>query len=270
MLSEIATRQPIMSPQKPLSKTEIAVRNGRTVYINNVRQADPETMGKNEVVLKLSNNKKLGKQVTIGRLKGFPIYSLSLEERATCPTSCVHWADCYGNNMPFAHRYSAGEKLESMLESELDTLQKKHPDGFLVRLHVLGDFYSSKYVGKWSDWLNKFPALNIYGYTAYHPTATDPREREIGEAILALRATFGARFSVRFSGNYTDSDLTALSYDDPRAVTAVEQKRAFICPTQISKKTKKYVAPKEEALVPNCGACGLCWTTKKPVAFMTH
>ena len=47
---------------------------------------------------------KLGRLVTKGKFKGYKVFSLTLEERATCPTSCERWGDCYGNNMPFAHR----------------------------------------------------------------------------------------------------------------------------------------------------------------------
>ena len=36
------------------------------------------------------NNKKLGRKVLKGKWKGAYIYSLTLTERATCPTSCHH------------------------------------------------------------------------------------------------------------------------------------------------------------------------------------
>ncbi|MBY0515046.1 MAG: hypothetical protein K2P78_14230, partial [Gemmataceae bacterium] len=50
------------------------------------------------------SNVKIGRDVRKGKLKGYWIYTLSLEERATCPTSCEHWRSCYGNAMPFAKR----------------------------------------------------------------------------------------------------------------------------------------------------------------------
>jgi hypothetical protein len=241
---------------KTLTKTELAVTAGRTVFKNRVKQADRATMGKTELLIKRSTNVKLGKKVTKGHLKGMPIYTLTLEERATCPRSCAHWADCYGNNMMYAYRYQAGPELENMLETELTELQRKHPNGFLVRLHVLGDFYSVGYVAKWAKWLGQFPALNIYGYTANQPDASDPTEQAIGQAIWSLRS-MSDRFQVRFSGNFNHDKMTANSADDPRAVQAVEDKQAFICPVQTDK-------------VSDCGACGLCWTSKKPVVFITH
>ena len=126
---------------KQLSKTEIAVMNGKTIFTNRIKQANRETMAKSELLIKKSTNVKLGKKVTKGKWKGFPIFTLTLEERATCPRSCQHWATCYGNNMMYAYRYEAGLALENMLEIELADLQAKHPKGFLVRLHILGDFY---------------------------------------------------------------------------------------------------------------------------------
>jgi|14BtaG_2_1085337.scaffolds.fasta_scaffold03693_11 hypothetical protein len=260
---------------KSLSKTEIAIANAKTVFGNRVKQANRDTMGKTELLIKRSTNVKLGKKITKGKFAGFPIYTLTLEERATCPRSCAHWADCYGNNMMYAYRYAAGPALEAMLEAELSDLQRKHPRGFMVRLHILGDFYSVSYVAKWASWLGKFPALHIYGYTANnpfcYPTKENQKEREIGQAILSLRTACPDRFAIRFSGNFDDeSGWTANSYDDQRAVAAVQAKQAFLCPTQISKTTGKYAQKGEETLVPDCGACGLCWTAKKPVVFITH
>src|SRR4051812_29502603 len=45
------------------------------------------------------NSRKIGKRVTKGRYKGFFIFTLTLEERATCPSTCLEWKTCYGNSM---------------------------------------------------------------------------------------------------------------------------------------------------------------------------
>jgi hypothetical protein len=242
---------------KTLSKTELAIANARTVFATTVKNADRATMGKTETLLKKSTNVKLGKKVTKGKLAGFPIYTLTLEELATCPRSCAHWADCYGNNMPFATRYAVGAEFENMLADELAALQKRHPKGFLVRLHILGDFYSVGYVAKWGKWLAQFPALHIYGYTANQPDAADAQERAIGQAVLTLRNACGDRFAIRFSGNFNDATMTANSADDARAMAAVKAKQAFICPVQTDR-------------VADCGSCTLCWASRKPVVFITH
>ena len=243
---------------KPLTKTEQAIMESRSIFQKTVKDADRSIMGKTETLLKRSTNVKLGKKVTKGHLRGFPIYTLTLEERATCPRSCAHWADCYGNNMHLAIRYNAGPALEAMLEDELVELQRKHPKGFLVRLHILGDFYSVSYVAKWAKWLTQFPALHIYGYTANQPNAADPTERAIGQAIKTLRDNCADnRFAIRFSGNFEDPEFTANSADDTRAIAAVDAKQAFICPVQQDR-------------VKDCGSCALCWTSRKPVVFITH
>ena len=239
-----------------LTKTQIAANEGRTLFQYQVRKADRSLMGKTELLVKKSTNDKLGKKVKKGYYKGFPIYTLTLEERATCPRSCFHWQNCFGNNMRYAYRYEAGPALEAMLEIELAELQRLHPKGFLVRLHILGDFYSVSYVAKWASWLGKFPALKIYGYTANQPNAIDKLEREIGQAILSLRENANGRFAIRFSGNF-DDNFSANSFDDIRSKEAIERKEAILCPEQTGQ-------------VNSCADCALCWAADKPIIFETH
>ena len=254
---------------KQLSKTELAVLAGKSVYHGLRVKSALDGMAKTERALKPSTNTKLGKRVTSGKLKGFPILTLTLEERATCPRSCAHWADCYGNNMMNATRYKADAALVEQIEADLLFYQSKYPQGFLVRLHVLGDFFSVAYVAQWAKWLGMFPALHVYGYTANQPDAADNKERGIGQAILSLREACSIRFAVRFSGSFTDS-FSALSNDDSRARDMLAEKQAFVCPTQISKETGNLAVKGEATLAESCGACGACWQSKKPVVFITH
>ena len=145
--------------------TETARIEGTTAYRKSVKQ--PPTTSKTLLVLKPgSNNKKLGYKVTKGRWKGKYLYSLTLEERATCPRYCHHWSDCYGNNMPFAHRYNVGSSLLPAIHSDISHLRSKHPQGIVIRLHVLGDFYSVVYVDFWRRMLDLWPNLCLFGYTA--------------------------------------------------------------------------------------------------------
>src|SRR5690606_37043752 len=44
------------------------------------------------------NNVKIGNDVRKGLFRGYRIFTLTLEERATCPRSCANWTSCYGNN----------------------------------------------------------------------------------------------------------------------------------------------------------------------------
>ncbi len=233
------------------TKTELAIKNGVSLFHNHKVKSVLDGMGKTEKVIKKSTNVKLGKTVKTGIFKGMPIFTLTLEERATCSSTCAHWKTCYGNNMPFATRYSAGEELETTIETELEILNRKHKNGFLVRLHILGDFYSVDYVKKWASWLNRFPNLFVYGYSERKPNTP------IGKSLNILRKSYGRRFMVRTSGDFKSRTMTALSFDDPRAIKQIATKKAFICPVQQDK-------------TDNCGTCGLCWTAQKNVVFMTH
>src|SRR5262249_24053099 len=123
-----------------------------------------------------------------GRWRGFAAYMLTLEERATCPTTCRHLRSCYGNKMHLAQRMQAGSDLEWRLVREVALLHIDHPDGFAVRLHELGDFYSVEYVELWGRLLERYPGLHIWGYTAH-------TDGPIFAALVALVKRYGGRFA---------------------------------------------------------------------------
>ena len=233
-----------------LTKTEIAVAVGRTLFPMKVKSA--KELGRTENVLKVpGKDNKLGRVVTQGRWKGFRIFGLSLEERATCPTSCSHWGNCYGNNMPFATRYEVDEALLPRMQEELARLQRKYPSGFAIRLHILGDFYSLAYVRFWREALELFPALHVWGYTGRIDN-TDP----VHHALAGLVRDQYDRFRIRWSGDL-QSKQGALSYDDIGVPEMVTDKVAFLCPEQTGH-------------TQSCGTCGACWQSAKPVVFTTH
>jgi len=198
-----------------------------------------------------SNNKLAGKAGSrtwrAGSFKGMPLYQLSLEERATCPSTCGAWNICYGNNMPFASRINPLRKpqvLFDRLSYELDGLDKKHPEGYSVRLHVLGDFFSVEYVRFWERQLEERPALNIYGYTH--------RIDEIGDEIERVWFRFQARFNVLQSDSTKYAMPSAFIEGHPEAADAV------ICPEQTEK-------------ADGCLDCGLCTVPRfKGVQFLVH
>ena len=234
-----------------MSKTEMAIKNGVSVFHAHKVKSVLDGMGKTENVIKKSTNIKLGKKVTKGILKGIPIYTVTLEERATCAKTCAHWSTCYGNNMPFATRYEGDKALTDRIALELEQLNRKHKNGFLVRLHILGDFYSVEYVELWNKWLSQFENLYVYGYSE-RKSGTP-----IGDALNVIRTRWTTRFMVRVSGDFNLRTMTALSYDDERAIEQLVNKQAFICPVQEDK-------------TDNCASCGLCWTAQKNVVFKTH
>lgn len=191
------------------------------------------------------NNKKIGAMVMKGAWRGMPIYTLTLEERATCPRSCIHWLSCYGNQMHWSKRIQAGGALETGLRAELAMYQHLHPKGFVIRLHVLGDFYSAAYVELWRAWLLTFPALRVFGYTAWQ------RGTNIGDAVIRLRDAHWDRFAVRTSDG-GEGELCTVSIDVPS-----EAGSAIVCPAQTDK-------------TECCSTCALCWATPRNIAFLRH
>lgn len=193
------------------------------------------------------NNVKIGRDVRKGHLRGYWIYTLSLEERATCPRSCAHWYDCYGNNMPFAKRLEHGPELEAAIEAQLARLLAvRGRRGVLVRLHALGDFYSVEYVDFWRRMLAQFPTLALFGYSARHNDA-------IGTEIALMIRQFGwGRAAIRFSDAPwpTNATISAQKVEDAPA-------NAFVCPEQTGR-------------TQCCATCGACWGTTKNVAFLGH
>jgi hypothetical protein len=223
-----------------------AIEVGRSLF--HKRGVKPVAALKNLLVSGHSNV-KIGNDVRLGEHHlGYRIYTLSLEERATCPSSCLHWRTCYGNNMPYAKRVDHREprELERRLEAEIQELLHKPWPGILIRLHALGDFFDESYVDFWANMLAKYDRLAVYGYTARRPS--DP----IGGTILDVKNLYGRRFAVRWSDGGLGSDCTvSIRPGDPKPAGA------FLCPEQTGR-------------VAGCGKCGLCWNKTKDVAFVEH
>jgi hypothetical protein len=219
---------------------------GRTKFPKSVKTVAEVT----NLLVSGHSNVKIGRDVRKGKLRGYWIYTLSLEERKTCPLTCEHWQSCYGNNMPYAKRVDFTDPtLLTALEAELEKLIGTHGrKGILVRLHALGDFYSPAYVGFWRRMLVKHPRLAIYGYTARRRSSPDG----IGRAIDLLNNDFGERCMIRWSSGGLKT-MSTVNIGEESSKPA----DAFICPEQTGK-TK------------GCGTCGLCWGTSKNVAFLEH
>lgn len=224
-----------------LNPSHPALHENRTIHKSKVVAVN------NRLFKKASENIKLGGKgdglVTKGKLRGYKMFSLTLQERATCPPTCIHWTDCFGNNMAFAHRFEHGENLEKELPIQVGTLLKKNPKGVLIRLHVLGDFYSREYVELWSTLLKQHEKLAIFGYSAR--TSNDP----IGVALRIQGILFPKQSFIRYSVN---------NYDEGRFIaTNIKLPGAITCPEQTGK-------------TDSCTTCSFCWETKIPVHFITH
>lgn len=228
-----------------LGALDPAYRTGRSIFPSRV--FDPDEVQR---VLKDGHqSRKIGKFVTKGPRRGWPIFTLTLEERATCPRTCEAWAFCYGNNMQAAERIVAGEQLLEALTLELEALQREHPAGFMVRLHVLGDFYSADYVHFWTLALETFPALHVFGFTARLPGT------EIGDLLWALTEKDWGRFAIRFSG--LDSHEKASILQGDSCSRTPDSAKAIPCPAQTE-------------ATECCATCALCWHSKRSIMFARH
>jgi hypothetical protein len=221
------------------------IQEGRTKFTKAV-QAPNE-----HILVSGHNNIKIGRIVRKGKLRGYHIFTLSLEERKTCPSSCSHWQSCYGNNMPFAkrvdHTHPDFRKLLAQAVATLCAKPRKGRQGVLIRLHALGDFFDVSYVNFWGGMLRIFPNLSIYGYTAHRPAS------DIGWSITERLNSYGAgRSMIRFSNGGLDT-MSTVTIGNPESCPP----NAFICPEQTGKTL-------------GCDTCALCWSTKKNVAFLEH
>jgi hypothetical protein len=219
-----------------------AVISGRTIYTSRVFPPDERPVLKSGV-----NSPKTGPRIIKGEWAGMPVYTLTLEERATCPRRCERWRSCYGNRMHWAIRFRPGPALESAIARDVAALARIHVQGFAVRLHILGDFYSTAYVDCWRTLLDTHHELRVFGFTRRWGS-DDP----VAGAVLKLRRDHQDRFRMRLS-NAPDAANTTITVETP--YQAPED--SILCPAQ-AKKTAY------------CGTCALCWETERRIAFVQH
>lgn len=240
-LRRFTDHKPAGSPYE-LSPSHPAAVDGTSLFRARVAFPGSEPLLKSGM-----HNRKIGKRVVKGRWAGMPIYTLTLEERATCPRTCSHWLDCYGNKMNWSTRWRHGPELEKALDRELHLLARQHRRGFVVRLHVLGDFYSSAYVDRWLGWLVAIPQLHVWGYTARR------RDSAIGERISYINEQMAPRWVVRFSEDLGELGTVTIYSPNARGNTPL----GVVCPAQTDDSEC-------------CGTCGLCWQSKCSIVFLAH
>lgn len=221
-----------------------ALTEKRTLYPGTVVDVLPADILKSGV-----HASKIGGEVIKGKWRGMPIYTLTLEERATCPTSCGHWRSCFGNKMNFAVRIN--HKLPGFgaaLAANVQRLGLAHSGGFVVRLHVLGDFYSVAYVRLWEGLLDAVPALRVFGYSARWDARNDP----VAAALVPLVMRRWERFAIRFSDAPIDECAT-VSIEHP-----------------IQRPADAVVCPEQTGQTESCSSCAFCWQSRRRVAFVQH
>ena len=236
-----------------LSPLNPALKEKRTIQTGTVKNTP---LWPASVLKPANSNTKLSKSgnlVKIGPFKDYYCVSLTLEERKTCPSSCHHWADCYGNGMYRAQRFKHGKELNEKIENELKELCAKYP-GVLVRLHILGDFYHTEYISFWANQLAAHLNLAIFGYSARI-------EGVLHRQLCAVKSVYGNRFSIRFSTDKNSRVLNSYVGHDVEHYARSEDyngKDCFVCPEQTGK-------------VADCLSCGICFSnSKKAVKFLNH
>jgi hypothetical protein len=224
-----------------------ALMQGRTIYPSTV----VHPRGVKHALKSGVHAAKIGGVVMKGDWRGLPVFTLSLEERATCPMSCRHWRSCYGNHMHLSERLQHGPDLEWRLERELGWLEVRCQTGFVVRLHVIGDFYSVEYVNFWRRMIANIPTLRVYGYTARWDYEKDPIARALMD--FAHEQWAGERrFAIRFS-NAPAEHCTTITIEHPYQ----KPDDAILCPQQTGQ-------------TESCSTCALCWSTTRRIAFLQH
>lgn len=144
------------------------------------------------------------------------------------------------------------------LEMELTALAGKHPFGFAVRLHTLGDFYSADYVKFWGFMLDALPSLHLFGFTAYRAVADDEREAEIGAEVENLNVAHPKQSFIRFSGEPGAGGSRV--FDNAPPAGSAEGVGVIMCPAQTGETAA-------------CATCGLCWNETawgKSIGFLRH
>src|SRR5690348_4524574 len=204
------------------------------------------------VLKRADGNTKLGGDtgftILKGPFRGKPLFMLTLEERATCPTTCQNWNRCFGDNMPFAKRHQVDGVLMTAITQDVRKLAGKYPGGFVVRLHILGDFPSVVYVDHWMGLLAQHQALHVFGYTHW------PHGSPIGDAVVRMVKQFPKRVSILRSDGLPGDPL-------PLAITV--DRGAPAAPGTV-------VCPEQSGKTASCLTCGLCMNGRASVTFIDH
>ncbi len=268
-----------------LSDSHQAIRNRTTVYPSTIIHARDVP----RLLIDGRNNYKTGDRVVKGPWEGGKIFTLTLPERMTCPRHCNHWLDCYGNAMPFSRRILPSVDLVTRLDQELWHHTHKYKR-VVVRLHVLGDFFSVEYVKSWTKFLALYENLHVFGYTAWRQTD------QIGIEIALMMRKYPDRAVIRWSSPLPQplGSITVTELPPARARNLTQQTRP-IFPTSASdlldrvlpissdipsddrvpsrRGVKITVCPAQTGATDCCGTCALCWSPSYKhgcIAFIRH
>jgi hypothetical protein len=146
--------------------------------------------------------------------------------------------------------------LLERIEAQVKDLSLRFPRGFIVRLHILGDFATVSYAQFWLRLIREYPALRVFGFTAHQ------RHTAIGR-LLEAESVRWDRFRLRFSDNPQPERATAVIYVKPGLKgPSGNHDGGYVCPVDSSDKEM-------------CGTCGYCWSDSpklrdKRILFIAH
>lgn len=247
------TDKPDLDPTavRELPPDHLAMVESRTLFPNTVVTVDENF--EDRLLVSGRESRKLGETITKGQFKGYALYQLSLEERATCPADCEARSFCYGNGMQFGRRHRIVDEdfFFVLIEDEIREILSVEKHGLMVRLHVLGDFPSVSYVERWAKELASHPRLACFGYT--HRKTHD----DIGRAIAKVKARYPDRFRIRWSATKPAEDSAVITTRRPETARVAE---GIVCPAQ-------------RDATACCASCALCWdkfARKETIVFVKH
>lgn len=227
-----------------------AMVEGRTLFPRSVIDASDAP----RLLVPGFNSSKIGGRIIKGPWARLQIYTLTLEERATCPTTCGLLRECFGNSSPFSRRHRDDGTMVERLGVEISALLQQHRRGIAVRLHVLGDFATADYARAWLAWVKHYPKLHVFGFTAWQPGT------EIGTLVLSGNKRFSGRWSIRCSVGPTDRIAPMQATTIWRQPEADNVPEGLVCPASTHKTSA-------------CGTCALCWSPAmkdKRIVFVGH
>lgn len=200
-------------------------------------------------------NPKLGPNVfTYSTLPGLP------ENGGTCPgLSDECWSVC------FARRVEHNDLVWSSWTRNTNAteLPPLPPEAKLVRIHVSGDFNTTKYVEDWIELTKNNPGVTFWGYTRSW------RIPRLLPYLDILRSLPNVSLWASIDGSIDELPPTPWRrawFETDTRVSRISAKKFVTFDGRIA-----IVCPEENGLLPNCEVCRFCWKdAMTDLVFLIH